>query len=510
MVISRKTTDEIEKNLAYYFGDHWKFWIGPAMPEGDPKYEEVMGAIAKVFQSDNKIKETIDRATRALVGKSPHWYFADSRGERVEDDTASIAELLLQRWIQKQNTLAIGMESQLSNPIAEATRNLLITGKGYFRLWSPAKYRNSRDLISKVCLHSPHPGSIEVQRDKDGFIDQIIYSYEEDNKTRKEVQKIDSETNLTVFATLDELGNEIEAESFALDLNGNYSIYEMRSPSVLTPSIKQAQNGINYALTMMLRGVEVAGFRERIILGAQPPGRWDDDGNFHADSEFVIGPGRTNFVQGLPLHDENGTLRGYSPPSVSYAEPVSPQTFIDTAASLTSVIYHEMNQSHLLGSDLQLSGVSREQSRSDFEASLGEYTPVIQAAVAGIYNSALMMLVQGDTGFDQYKNLDVSVQLRLSVSKPTPDERSANREDYKAGLRSRTTAMAASGIDNPDGEVALLNEEQRSQNAVEDVTSLLTTGTIDQPTAEELLRSRGVLPGDLNGSDRTGEVLNGN
>lgn len=504
---NRSRIDLLTENLGYYDGStSFDNWIGPGFPRDNPKYQEVMEAIAKVFQSRRIIAECVDRHRTALVGKKPHWYLVDGLGSRLENNSASVAEKLLQRFINRQARLAISTEAQLQDAIAEAVKNMLVTGRGYLRLWSPRRYRNSGDPILRVCMHSPHPGSVTIQRDSDGFVTAIQYTYIENNKQRKEKQVVDLDSGLTFFTTLDETEISVPEETFYLNLGGQYSVYELRSPPLITESAKQAQDAINFALTMMIRGVEVAGFRERLILGAQPPGQWDDEGRFHPDTQFNIGPGQTSFIQGVPTHDETGQLKGYTSPSVSYAEPVSPQTFIDTVQAFTAVIYHEFKQSHLLGSDLQLSGVSREQARQDFETALGEHVPIIEAAIAGIYRSALMMMIQPEA--ERYRDLDVMVQLRLNASKLLPEERQENREDYKAGLRSRTTAMAASGIDDQDAEIELIRAEEADRNVVDDVTSLLTTGVIDQPSAINLLKERGRL--NSGAEPGNNDLLNGN
>lgn len=506
----------IEKNYHYYDGEKLlDRWLGPTIDRSFPHYEDIIAQIEKVLQSRNVIAECVNRYRDALVGKHPHWYFVDFKGDRVENDIASNAEKLLQLWLNRQYQLATSQENQLQDALTNAVQNMLIAKRGYLRLWTPQRFRNSSIPILRVCLHSPHPGSVTINRDKDGFTESIEYVYSDDKKERKEVQFLDND-GLTVFYTLDEKGielpildadnNELPFTRTSLDLGGRYTIYEMRSPSLITDSIKRSQDAINYSLTLMIRNLNEAGFRERIIMGATPPGRWE--GEKFIPDEFITGPGRVNFISGVPLEDDTGNLRGYTNPTVYNSEPVNVQTFIDTTATFVVAIYHEMRQAHLLGNDLQLSGVSREQSRTDFETSLGERIGTIEAAISGIYGAALASMSLGDRNENQYKNLDVTVQLRLSVSKPTPDERSANREDYKAGLRSRTTAMAASGIDNPDGEQALLNEEQRSENAVEDVTSLLTVGAIDGADAIKLLKERKILPDNEFGSN-TNEVLNG-
>lgn len=498
--------DLAEENLHYFDNRHWQYWIGPRWPENDPKYEEVMGQIERVFQSSNRIAECIDRYRTALIGKRPHWYLVDAAGERSEDDRASAAEQLLQRWIDRQYELAVTQESQLSNPFTDSVKNMLVTERGYLRLWAPERFRNSQNPINRVCLHSPPPGSVTINRDKDGFIDSIEYVYTEDEKQRKEVQTIDPVTEQTIFTTLDEKGEQIPDETFALDLGGRYSIYEMRSPSLVTTDVKQAQNAINFALTMMPRNTEVGGFRERLILGAQQPGRWQDD-QFIPATEFQVGPGRTNFIQGTPLFDDVGKLKGYTNPSVFNSEPVQVESFIDTAMTFVAVIYHRMKQSHLLGSDLQLSGVSREQSRQDFETALLEQSEIVTPAFAGIYSCALMMMVQ--PVIEEYKDLSAVVQLRLNASTPTTQELEQILKYQQAGLLSRTTTVTLSGFtDDPDAEQALLEDEERSRNAVDDATNLVVAGVIDQSAAVSMLKTSGRLK-DAAGVSNKDEVLNG-
>lgn len=502
-----RNIDVTSENLDFYNGDVFKYWCGPTLKESDPHYEEVASQIKKVFQSRNIIAECIDRLRNALVGKRPNWYISDFVGNRVEDDTASVAEKLLQRWISRTYTLSNSHENSLTNAIAESVKNMLVTGRGYLRLWSPKRFRVSPDLITRVAMHSPHPDSVVVLRDSDGFINSYEYSYSSSNLKRVEVQTIDESTNFTIFRTLDETGKEIEEETFAIDLAGRFSIFEMVAPSLITDSIKSHQNAINFVMTMMVRSAEVGGFRERLILGAQPPGSWDENGLFTPDGDFVIGPGKTSFIQGVPMMDELGGLKNYTNPSVNYAEPVSPQTFIDTINAFVSSIYHSLSQSHLLGSDLQLSGVSREQARQDFQTKLGEHSDIVAEAISGAYGSALMMLVQEDIA--TYKNLDVVVTLKLNATSPLPEERDRLLKFQQAGLLSKATAMNLSGyIDDTDSEISLLNDEKANDNAVNDITSLVTSGIVDQPTAEATLRSRRILAENTTSVDRSQEVLN--
>lgn len=489
----------IIENLDFYRGDTIKYWPGPTMPMDDPNRGKVLAEIAKVFQSSNRIAECIDRHITALVGKRPIFQITTLDGE----DAAGIAAAdeaseALERWVNWIYELVSGQVIQASNPFVEATKNMAIAGVGFLRIWSPEKWRKSPNPIRRICLHAPYPGSVTINRDGDGLIESIEYTYTQDEKQFKEVQAIDPESGLTVFSTLDIAGEELPDQAFELDLGGRYSIYEMRSPPMITASTKRAQCAINFALTMMPRNVELSGFRERLILGAQPPGSWDAAGRFTPDtSPEKIGPGQTTYVQGSPLHDEQGLLRGYTNPSVYTSEPVNPQSLIDTAMAFVATIYHEMRQSHILGSDLELSGVSREQARSDHEAALREHADIVSGAIAGIYGSALMMI--GQASVERYKNLDIAVELQVSASQPTATEMDEILKFQQAGLLSRATAMRKSGlVENVEAEEQQIKREKMEDTAIDNTSALVTSGIVSQPDGMKMLQKLGAIPDDLN------------
>lgn len=462
----------IEENLAYYEGDTWPYWVGPYLPADDPKSAEVMNEVKRVFQSANKIRECVNRHRRALIGNPPKWFFSIN-GER--NDNLSDAERQLQQLLLRWKQLNLGTQ----NAVQTAVTNFLIYGTGYLRLWSPTRFANSENPLFRVAIHSPPIGAVEVVRDEAGFIEEIKYTYEEDDQLRMEIQRID-EAGLTVFRIEDGSGNILSDEfgdmEFSLDLGGRYTIYELkRHETLLSRSAKQAQNAINFQLTLMLRNSTFAGFLREIITNAQPPGEWRTDGSgkevfIPAAESIATGPATTTFLTGIPLYDDQGGVRGYAQPGVSQRQPVSVDTFLTAARAFVAIIYEEMGQSHLLSSDAVISGVSRVQLRQDFETALREDGDTVAAGLSSIYAAAFLMLNQENVL--AYSGLDVVTQLSYSVSKPLPEELSENRENYRAGLRSRVTAMADSGIDDVDAEVALIEEELRENTRPND--SILT------------------------------------
>ena len=441
----------LRENRDYYSGNTWQFWIGARVAHGSPQYLEIMNEVFRVFQSANKIQECIDRHRRALISKPPIWYFTNPEGDRTP---ASTADLKLQRLIDRW--------SRRKNPLVEALTATLLEGKGYLRLWSPVQSANSPNPYDRISIHSPAPGSVEIKRDGDDFIQEIKYRYSDSqNQPLIERQYLNPQ-GLTVFETI--RGKET-IEQIVLNLGGGFSIVEMQREPLITDTIKRAQNGINYALTMLIRNIGYSGFLRELILNGQPPGEWVEDRSQPNGQKFVpnaegfeTSPGITNFVMGAPTYDAGGNITGYTSPNVNVRQPIDPSMFLETVQAEIKIIYESMGQGHILATDSQLSGVSRVQLRQDFVTAIGEDALAISGALAEIYKSALLMLDP------ESANLDLVVKCQLSVSQPTPEEMREIRANYQAGLLSRSTAMSLMGIDNPDAEAELISEENESKN----------------------------------------------
>lgn len=475
------TADDTEKNIDYYLGNTWQFWIGPKVSGDDANAKEINAAVERVFQSANKVKECVDRHRRALVGKTPAWTLSDGKKERSA--AVAKAELELQTILDYLATLSNGQECDIGDPLSQAVQSMLLTGYGYLRLWCPERYKNASKQYQRVAMHSPEPGSVEIDRDRDGFINEIRYTYghcpDEDDPQEYdwiEVQRIDPVTEMTVFQTIDVAGAAVVGEDgrdfFELDLGGRYTIYEMRREPFITPSIKQAQNAINFALTLIPRNLEYAGFLRELISNAQPPGRWESDKEtgerkFIPDEQGIItGPGITTFLNGIPIYDDAGNVASYATPSVQHRQPVEIRTFAETLRTAVQVIYEETGQAHMLAADSTLSGVSRVQLRQDFETALAEDATTVAAAISGIYGSALMMTQQESP--EAYRDLAVVAKCRLSVSKPTPEEQEQLLKFNGAALLSKATAITQSGfVDDTDAEMALIKEEIQEMQAMQ-------------------------------------------
>ncbi|MEM9448682.1 MAG: hypothetical protein AAGA75_09115 [Cyanobacteria bacterium P01_E01_bin.6] len=436
------TSKSASENLQYYFGDHWPFWVGPIVPQSVSGAAEKMAALKRVFQSANIIGECVDNWKDGLISQDFTWYLKGETGDRLDTEgntTAAAAEIELQRWIDFAEQMTIQGDPTLSqfkcsDPWSEFVLSLGVTGKAAFRLWQPEKFANDDDPIKRIHLHVPKAPSVSVERDDDGFLEEIRYSYTGD----QEVHRQDEQGRMVVT-----VGDE---EMPPIDTGDRWLIQCMECESLLTPQVKALQNAINHSLTMKLRNNELSGFREKVFLNAEFP-----------DADMERGPGRDVYLYGILQGDRNSPT--YANPSVVESQPVPITTFRESIELDRVLMYLHFRQGHLLSNDgNNISGESRIQMRAGFELYLKGWKRRVESAISNVLNIVLKLL--GHEGFE------VVVELRISTGKLSNEERQSVIGEFNAGLLSRSTAIATLGtVADTDAEIALIEEERSEQSA---------------------------------------------
>lgn len=486
-----KDLAEIEENLSYYDGSiFWESAIIPRIEERTESDRQTMKRVRRLFQTANKCKEVVVRHRTALLGRTPSWKIVDDAGKPDTSDFGTRASEIMRRLYKRWRRNSIGRYQHHSDPFKKALDDCLVTGFGYLRLYSDLKYAsldNANPL--KVDLHSPDPNVIEVIRGSNGNTERIEYHFILDKKNLREVQEI-RDDGATVFYWLNQGGDRVPmddagTEEIVLQLGGLFTVFELKREALITDTVKKAQNAINHALTMGITNIEFAGFLQQVILNGLPPGKWEenDEGviDFVASEDWYFAPGRTNFVSGLPLYKSNGDgvekytdISGYTQPQVANQPPVDIKPIIDEYRLSCSVIYESANQSHILGQDQTLSGISREQLRADFKSTVQSDKEMVEIIIADCYLAALRMLL----GYD-FTKFDIEVDLLVDLGSPSPEERKQIREDYAAGLLSRVTAIGLQGyVDSPEVEASNIDEESK----INVNTGMEAADIIDLPT----------------------------
>lgn len=436
--------DAVE-NIPWYTGENLfdYAWIGPTFDPKSPDYTRKQEALKRVFQSHNVLRELVDNWRDGLIGNRFRWYLKGEDGERIDsdgNDLAAKAEEDLQRWIDWVEQQYAYMdpactEFEMSDLWTEFVTAVGVCGRGYLRLWQPERFANDPDPIHRIHLHVPLQGSVYHEYSILGFLDKLRYSY----AGGLESQTLDDQGFVTINGD----------EASRIDTGGRWLIQQVVKPSLFTESAKKKQAAICHALTMKLRNQELGGFKERVLLNAEIPADTDEDGN---PINIERGPGIDQYVYGIPYGEVHNP--SYTNPSVFESQPVPITTFTDSIAIDRSLLYLEFRQAHLLASDVGgISFESRVQARQNFEVHLSGWKRPIETALANVLNIVLKLL--------NYEGLEAVVDLQITTGKLTPEEKKAIIDEFKAGLMSKTTAIAILGsVSDVDAELALIEEER--------------------------------------------------
>ena len=253
----------------------------------------------------------------------------------------------------------------------------------------------------------------------------------------------------TVSAHTQNIGAE---EADALQLGGRLPIYQMSIEPFLSYAVTQAQRGVNLSGTMLTRNNNLAGSRERMAIGVEPPGEWTDSGETDEQGRMVktlvpkeikTGAGTFNFFNAQAIHDSvTGNITAYANPNIIFTDPVPIDTFVGTSEYWRRAIYAKFKQLHILSAnDGRINGVSRTSMRKEFQASLEESKGAVDAASAWIIEIALNIAAHfiGQPG--KFLNTKAVFNAQISTVELTAEERSQIVTEFQAGVIDHQTAL---------------------------------------------------------------------
>lgn len=504
-LVADATPESYEDNREFYDGDHWQEgdgWIGPRLQEGTAGATTALDEILKVFTSRNVVKEVVDRHRLAAGGKETRWHFTpveeredldsiEEEGERerlqeqYDQEDAKIAELESQvtKWWDRQ---------QIPKILGNAVVNLLLGERAPLRLYIPQGLMEETtgedgepsgewivpsgdfaETLNRIHVDAPDPSSAMLYEDPDTKAEAGIFLEEvgDTGDVVAHISLLDPEADTdpeTILRVLQKGETAEGAEEFRVDLGGRLPIAEMRRHPFVTDQVRQQQRSLNLAYTMIPRNVITSGFLERIFLNTQLPGHFEqaDDGTekFVPDP-FYVGPGTTNVLKGEEIVDAEGKAR-IATPDVKFREPTDPTPSEKAGRAHYQAILEEVDQVHILiAGDATASGVSREQARADFEASLRETMKELEAAVRWLLETTIVMtetLASGASplGSDILEKYRAVAAPIIDLGPIDPESRKAAMEEVDAGLRSREGAMETIGVEDVDAELARIERQE--------------------------------------------------
>jgi len=291
-----------------------------------------------------------------------------------------------------------------------------------------------------------------------------------DKRTVLRVVPHNSSATGTVRGTLDYLSRALFARQTpatsqsTFDLGGNLMHYLMERDALVTEQVMQNQALLNMALTMLPRNVVLGGFLERIYFNVRrPTERVPDPANpgqfIDVELDVEVGTGRQAYLSGT-LYGKEDDPR-LAEPRAQFREPVPVTTFEDTARIALTNIYDEMFQRYvLMGDDATASGLSRITAKADWVISLGETAPVVNRAMSTVLNNVLRMAAQFAGEADVFRDIRVEAQCVIDLGPLLPEERKQIVDEVERRARTTASGMTALGIEDPDAELAALDEER--------------------------------------------------
>lgn len=528
----------IKTNRKFLDGDHWQDasgWVGPWPVPGEGATTADVQAITTLqadimrgFVSKNAIGEVVERHVGGVIGREARWTFVvrakpdqpgalDANGEPTLSDeqkrAAARIELLLTTWWD---------ENGIQSTMQDVVRKLLASKRGVLRLRIPSRFLTTRtvngqetkalvvkdiaDALSKIRVDvlDVENGRVVTQDETGQDVGIFITKSAAGDVEIVELTYLD-DSGRTVLDVISK-GNVHATQTF--DLGGRLLMTEVRRDEFISEQMRQAQRGLNFALTMIDRNVTTGGFLEEIIINAKVPGHWEDDGDGHrryVADPIYRGAGALNWLQGHELEDAQGN-KSMTTPSVLWHDPVPPAASIAAKAEHYADILDESDQRHvLMSADATASAVSRVQARADYLTSLRGTQVAVEKAGRWLLETVFAWAsVLSGSASDRAALAEFRAMFSclLDTGPLTPEERTALREDAKDGVIAYGTAREAIGIADPDAEAERIRRERGANLTLELQRATVFKAWTDAGIGDEAAAARAGLS-----EEETAELL---
>lgn len=493
-IVKSRFDDQCTINIAFFNGDAWQNsngWIGPRRTLTDALYQASLDEIERGFISHNVVAEVTSRHVSGILSRELQWGFTPVRdlgtiettdpatgkviteeGQPTDQESALIgeAEAALTAWWDKREVpeilqamlagalnikrspLRLYVPPGLRDPSGNLPPGDLATCLDY--IWLQSLVANEDTLELQV-------PSATVYTDKNTRRDVGIFTYKDGDKEAAELSYLDDSGN-TVLRII----GEAVTEPLLLPLGGRLTLYELTRSRLITPQITSQQKALNMAMSMKQRNAVMGGFLERVLLNVKWPSTVTtnaDGSTTETPTPLNVGAGTTNSFQGVEYTDENGNMR-VANPSISYRDPVSPSTFIETEDSIYLSMLQEAQQLHYaLAGDAVVSAVSRIQARDAFHKDLQFSAGKVEAAARWVLETVLAMAsyFAGQPG--RYESLRANVLAHVDSGPVSVEEEQAAIQLVDAALIARETGMARVGVEDVTAEAATIEREQAKQ-----------------------------------------------
>jgi hypothetical protein len=467
---------------AYYSGDHWQSshgFIGQLPPASLPGASQILADIEAGFVSENVTKEVVETHKGGILGREPAWAFLKTTikpgAELTADDRDLETGETLTPWWNERNAL---------RDLQKAVTTLLCEGVVVRRLFFPRglltsgntiKATKIADALNFIYFETVTADVAGVFTNQDTQKQIGIFLFDQKDVKDDVVAHCAelsflNDDGTTACKVVKDKGASEEAGPY--ELGGRLLIYEIQRDAIITEQVQSSQRSLNLAHTMMMRNVNMAGARERMVFNAKPPSNVPGtDVALHSRStkqpSHKTGAGAVNYIQGWPIYNDDGTkIISYTNPNVSITDPVSVATFKDTIGTEKEAIYSQCHQRHVLIVDkADTSGRAREVARREFERSLKETKTVIDASGRWQLETTLRLAAQVAGQVSKYAKLRADFNCVVDAGEVDTEKQKTVIEMRKPGgpqaqpLISDETARGMIGLEDPAAELVKIKQE---------------------------------------------------
>jgi hypothetical protein len=489
-------------------GDHWQG--GDAWPLGAQLHagirKKMLDAIEPMFRPLDVINEVLDNVANGLLDQEPEVTFVPREPAKPESTAA-----------QAQADAVAAMKARISSwwdqhrfweQARQAVRRSRWAGRGALRLWiSPDTYVVQRDqatgevlstalpkdlgfddALAAVHVMAPPPetGLVYVDpntRQRCGIFFFAVGTSPSDTNPKKyaELWFVDGEE--TIVRIIPESGTD--AQEFPRAIARRLPIAQMEARLLITEPVRRQQRSLDVIETLLMRVIESAGFPERYTTNAMPSGVWLEtppaDGPPLEVKEVEIGGQmRTWYLHQVPrvlgpmittdlkgIVGQSGTTGGdvIMQPGVTFKDPTDPEYLTKASNHGRQTMLRECKQGHLASdSTAESSGLAYQQARAVFGKDLratkspleGMVRDIIEATIAFAESMSGVTPGAGDSFLANYRCV---VNLHVDAGPTSSLELAEYREQNKAGLLSRESAMARAGVEDIDAEIEALTRD---------------------------------------------------
>lgn len=530
--IPNKNDPWLKMNLAFADGDHWQrgtAWIGPMLTSGSEGYQTMLDNIERTFVPQNVISEVVNRHAAGVIGENPQKHAELKRPLAGEEPTPVEAALLAEArallsgwWNSQQGVVSRNGRASKVSPhevFQEAARAMLLTQRGPLRFIIPANMLATgedgqtqiargemADVLKKIYINHPLPTAATVTLDEKELDEAGVYVETADGQARAEICFVD-ETGKTILRLVQA---DVEtAVDYPLTLDGRLTMHEMERPLFVDEPKRRLQKSLNLARTSESRNIIAGGFLERTYTNMQMVGEWVDDESEPGGKRFQagkinLGENTANFFVGIPVFNEDGSVRDYKTPQVIYRDPTPADVFVNTAEDLYIALLHEANQLHVLAqSGSNASGEFVVQARSDFETSLKPTKSALDAALTWCFDTvlALAAAIAGQPG--RFDALKISGSAVINSGPLSIGERNAIIEAYKSDLISQETAVRWLGAENVSAELERINSETATRLGLlktrAEIMEILNRAAVALPAAVQTVQDGEISEATIRG-----------